>query len=180
MRRAFSARDEAGRDLSLEFTVDHPCGLRARYAEEHLRAWGRLASIHTRLTTGEASAPTEEKLRFVERAGEEIERMQSETAVCETCPAYLSHEAEGEPVGCQGRVNYPIEAQFEKFIADRVQLALDTVDGKTSRASARHRCRDSPLTAGARVFAQHHHSKPPLYELRLPIRLTRERRTSDR
>jgi hypothetical protein len=30
--------------------------------------------------------------------------------------------------GCLGRINYPVEAQFEKFLADRVQLSLDTLD----------------------------------------------------
>lgn len=165
--------------MSLEFTVDHPCGLRARYAEEHLRAWGRLASIHTRLTTGEASAPTEEKLRFVERAGEEIERMESETAVCGTCPAYLSREAEseGEPVGCQGRVNYPIEAQFEKFIADRVQLALDTVDREDQPRLLRVIVdRDSPFDGEGTKSLRSITTSDGLrfYELRLPIRLTRE------
>ena len=35
---------------------------------------------------------------------------------------------EGEAVGCLGRITYPIEALFEKFLADRVQLALDTMD----------------------------------------------------
>ena len=54
--------------MSLEFAIEYPCALRARYKEEHLRAWGRLGSLHTRLTTGEASAPTDEKVRFVERA----------------------------------------------------------------------------------------------------------------
>ncbi|HEV2705017.1 MAG TPA: hypothetical protein VGV59_03785 [Pyrinomonadaceae bacterium] len=116
--------------MSLEFAIEHPCPLRARYDEEHLRAWGRLGNLHTRLTTGERGAPSEEKLRFVERAGVEIERMEEATTVCLKCPAHLPREAagEGEPVGCLGRITYPIEAQFEKFLADRVQLALDTLE----------------------------------------------------
>lgn len=116
--------------MSLEFAIEYPCELRARYDEEHLRAWGRLGSLHTRLTTGEHIAPSEEKVRFVERAADEIEHMKTETLICATCPAHLPHEAagEGEPVGCLGRVTYPVEAQFEKFLADRVQLTLDTVD----------------------------------------------------
>src|SRR5207237_9371586 len=57
-----------GGGLSLEFAVEYPCALRARYTEEHLRAWGRLSSLHTRLTTGESIAPSHEKVRFVERA----------------------------------------------------------------------------------------------------------------
>ena len=116
--------------MSLEFAVEYPCVLRARYAEKHLRAWGRLSHIHTRLTTGEGDAPTEDKVRFVESVRPEVEQMQAETAVCSMCPSCLPPEVagEGEAVGCLGRISYPIEALFEKFIADRVQLFLDTVD----------------------------------------------------
>lgn len=116
--------------MSLEFAVQHPCVLRARYAEKHLREWGRLSNLHTILTTVDQSPPTADKLKWVEDAGAEIERMQLETAVCPNCPACLPPETagEGEAVGCLGRVNYPLEAQFEKFLADRVQLALDTID----------------------------------------------------
>ncbi|HYE16417.1 MAG TPA: hypothetical protein VD968_18405, partial [Pyrinomonadaceae bacterium] len=67
--------------MSLEFAIEYPCALRARYDEEHLRAWGRLGSLHTRLTTGEANAPSEEKVRFVERAAGEIERMRGEVGI---------------------------------------------------------------------------------------------------
>jgi hypothetical protein len=165
--------------LSLEFAIEYPCALRARYDEEHLRAWGRLGSLHTRLTTGEHVAPSEEKVRFVERAADEIERMKEETVVCAKCPAHLPREAagEGEPVGCLGRVTYPVEAQFEKFLADRVQLTLDTVDEPDWPRLMRVLLDlDSPFdgegtkslravttTGGLRFF-----------ELRLPIKLARQ------
>lgn len=165
--------------MSLEFAIEYSCALRSRYTEENLRAWGRLGSLHTRVTTGEASAPSEEKLRFIERAGVEMERVQAETTLCANCPAHLPQDAagEGEPVGCLGRITYPIEAQFEKFLADRVQLALDTVpkedqprllhilvdresffDGEGTKSL---RCVTMP--DGLRFF-----------ELRLPIKLARE------
>jgi hypothetical protein len=116
--------------MSLEFAVQYACVLRARYSEKHLRDWGRLSNLHTRLTTGDTSAPSADKIEWVENAREEIEAMQSETVVCPSCSACLPMEiaGEGESVGCLGRVTYPIEAQFEKFLADRVQLALDTLD----------------------------------------------------
>jgi hypothetical protein len=116
--------------MSLEFAVQYSCPLRARYSERHLRDWGRLGNLHARLTTGDTGAPSQEKLEWVENARDEIEEMQSETVICRSCPALLPDEiaGEGESVGCLGRVNYPIEAQFEKFLADRVQLALDTTD----------------------------------------------------
>jgi hypothetical protein len=116
--------------LSLEFAVEYACPLRARFDEKHLRAWGRLGSLHTRLTTGDTTAPSMEKVRFVQETSDEIEAMDRETEICPACPACLPAEfaGEGESVGCLGRINYPIEAQFEKFLADRIQLVLDTVD----------------------------------------------------
>ena len=61
------------KSMSLEFAVQHPCQLRARYSEKHLREWGRLSNLHARLTTGDASAPSQEKLEWVENARDEIE-----------------------------------------------------------------------------------------------------------
>src|ERR1041384_1039058 len=116
--------------MSLEFALQYACPLRANYSEHHLREWGRLSSLHAKLTTGDASAPSIDKLQWVENASPEIERMQVATIVCAHCPACLPVETagDGESVGCLGRINYPVEAQFEKFLADRVQLALDTLD----------------------------------------------------
>src|SRR5436190_9864803 len=116
--------------MSLEFAVQHPCVLRARYPEQYLREWGRLSNLHTILTTGDDLSPTQDKISWIEETGAEIELLQTETAVCPNCPACLPLEAagEGEAVGCLGRINYPIDAQFEKFLADRVQLVLDTLD----------------------------------------------------
>ena len=164
--------------MSLEFAIEYPCELRARYAEEHLRAWGRLGSLHTRLTTGECYAPTEEKVRFVERAAVEIDRMKEESSACAGCPAHLplGGAGEGEPIGCLGRITYPVEAQFEKFLADRVQLALDTIDEEEQPRLLRvlvdndtpfdgegtKSLRSVTTTDGMRFF-----------ELRLPIRLAR-------
>ena len=165
--------------MSLEFAVDHPCPLRARYDEKHLRAWGQLSSLHTRLTTGDPFAPSEEKVRFVENARDEVELMQEETVVCTACPACLPREAagEGEAVGCLGRVTYPIEAQFEKFLADRVQLALDTLDPEDQPRLLRILVdAESPFDGeGAKELRRV--TTPQglrFFELRLPIKFTRE------
>lgn len=165
--------------MSLEFAIEYPCALRAQYDEEHLRAWGRLGSLHTRLTTGERLAPSEEKLRFVERAAAELEKMQEATTVCATCPARLPSEAagEGEHVGCLGRVTYPIEGQFEKFLADRVQLTFDTVDDKEwPRLLHVLLDSDSPFdgegTKSLRTVTTSNGLR--FFELRLPIRLARQ------
>ena len=165
--------------MSLEFAVQYPCLLRARYSEKHLREWGRLSNLHARLTTGDASAPSQEKVEWVVNAREEIELMQTETAICPSCPACLPAEAagEGEAVGCLGRVTYPIEAQFEKFLADRVQLALDTIDsGDQPRLLRILIDPESPFDGEATKELRRVTTAEGLrfFELRVPIRLSRE------
>lgn len=165
--------------MSLEFAIEYPCSLRARYSEKHLRAWGRLSNIHTRLTTGEAHAPSEDKVRFVENAADELERAQTETTICTTCPACLPYEVagEGELVGCLGRVTYPIEAQFEKFLADRVQLALDTLDKEDQPRLLRILVdAESPFDGEGTKELRRVTTPQGLrfFELRIPINLTRE------
>ena len=165
--------------MSLEFAVAHPCVLRARHSEERLRQWGRLGNLHTILTTGDRSAPGPDKLRWIEDAGAEIDLLQGETSVCANCPACLSLEAagEGEAVGCLGRIKYPIDAQFEKFLADRVQLVLDTFD-KADQPRLLHILVDpeSPFDGEATKELRRVTTSDRLrfFELRLPISLARE------
>lgn len=165
--------------MSLEFAVQYPCVLRARYSEEHLREWGRLSNLHTILTTGDQSAPSQDKIQWIEDAGPEIELLQRETAVCPNCPACLPPDTagEGEAVGCLGRINYPIDAQFEKFLADRVQLAVDTLD-KSDQPRLLHILVDpeSPFDGEATKELRRVTTAEGLrfFELRVPIRLARE------
>ena len=168
-----------GKRLSLEFAVEYSCPLRVRYEEKHLRAWGRLSNIHTRVTTGERAVPTEDKIRFVEDARPEVERMQAETILCAACPACLPRETagEGEAVGCLGRITYPIEAQFEKFMADRVQLALDTLDKEDQPRLLRILIDpESPFDGEATKELRRVTTPQGLrfFELRIPIKFTRE------
>jgi hypothetical protein len=164
--------------MSLEFAVHYPCRLRARYQEEHLREWGRLSNLHTILTTGDRSAPSADKLKWVEDSASEIERLQVETVVCANCPACLPPDTagEGEAVGCLGRINYPIDAQFEKFLADRVQLVLDTLD-KADQPRLLHILVDaeSPFDGEATKELRRVTTLEGLrfFELRVPIRLSR-------
>jgi hypothetical protein len=168
--------------VSLEFAVQYPCVLRARYSESHLREWGRLSNLHARLTTGDTAAPSPEKLEWVENAREEIELMQAETAICLSCPACLPEgtegsAGEGEAVGCLGRITYPIEAQFEKFLADRVQLALDTIDSADQPRLLRILIdSESPFDGEATKELRRVTTPEGLrfFELRVPIRLSRE------
>jgi hypothetical protein len=164
--------------MSLEFAVNYPCRLRARYDEKLLRGWGRLSSLHTILTTGDTVAPNNEKLKWIEAAGAEIDLVQTETAICADCPACLPPEiaGHGEAVGCIGRINYPIDTQFEKFVADRVQLVLDTLD-KTDQPRLLHILVDpeSPFDGEATKELRRVTTDEGLrfFELRLPIKLSR-------
>src|SRR5437870_11401750 len=165
--------------MSLEFAVHHPCVLRARYSEKHLREWGRLSNLHTILTTGDQSTPTADKLKWVEDAGAEIELLRHGTVVCPNGPACLPCDmaGEGEAVGCLGRISYPIEAQFEKFLADRVQLALDTLDQTDQPRLLRILVDpESPFDGEATKELRRVTTADGLrcYELRLPITLTRK------
>jgi hypothetical protein len=164
--------------MSLEFAIQYFCPLRARYSEEHLRQWGRLSNLHTRLTTGDTSAPGEDKLQWVENAREEVEQMRAETSICSDCPACLPLEGagEGEAVGCLGRITYPVAAQFEKFLADRVQLAVDTRDQADQPRLLRILVdAESPFDGEATKELRRVTTAEGLrfFELRLPINLAR-------
>jgi hypothetical protein len=165
--------------VSLEFAIQYSCPLRARHSEEKLRHWGRLGNLHAKLTTGDTSVPSQEKLKWVEDAREEIELMQLETIICPNCPACLPREiaGQGEAVGCLGRITYPIEAQFEKFLADRVQLVLDTVDPADQPRLLRILVdAESPFDGEASKELRRVTTADGLrfFELRLPISLARE------
>lgn len=164
--------------MSLEFAIQYGCPLRARHSEEILRRWGRLSSLHSRLTTGDTSVPSDEKLKWVENARDEVELMQSETIICATCPACLPFEVagDGESVGCLGRITYPIEGQFEKFLADRLQLVLDTVDVADQPRLLRILVDvESPFHGEASKELRRVTTNEGLrfFELRLPIKLAR-------
>ena len=165
--------------MSLEFALQYDCPLRANYSEPHLRQWGRLSSLHAKLTTGDASAPSAAKLQWVENASAEIEQLQLATTICPQCPACLPLEAagEGESVGCLGRVTYPVEGQFEKFLADRVQLSLDTLDKDDQPRLLRILVDpESPFDGEATKELRRVTTDDGLrfFELRVPIGLTRE------
>lgn len=124
--------------MSLEFAVQYPCSLRARYEEKQLRRWGQLTSLHARIeaqrqehrngVTNDSSTDAATEM-FVQNYDAQVARIYSETRVCDTCPACLPGDlaGAGESVGCLGRVIYPVEREFELFLANRVQLVFDTV-----------------------------------------------------
>lgn len=123
--------------MSLEFAVQYPCSLRARYQEKQLRRWGQLTSLHARIEAQRQEArqtQTEALLdttteHFVQNYDEQVARINAETRVCDACPACLPQDlaGAGESVGCLGRIIYPVEREFEMFLANRTQLVFDTV-----------------------------------------------------
>ena len=164
--------------MSLEFALQYACPLRANYSEQHLREWGRLSSLHAAITIGDLSAPGEDKLKWIQDAAPEIDRLQVESAVCADCPACLPVEVagQGEAIGCLGRVNYPIDADFEKFLANRVQLVLDTVDTEDWPRLVHILINpESPFDGEATKELRRVTTKDGLrfFELRLPIKLAR-------
>lgn len=116
--------------MSLEFALQYGCPLRDRRGERTLRAWGRYSSLLGKISGGTFSAEEQDKFASLLPSSEEIRLIKSETMICSRCPACLDEEREetGELVGCLGRINYPITAEFEKFMANRVQLVLDTIE----------------------------------------------------
>lgn len=165
--------------MSVEFAVQYACGLRARYPEHHLRAWGRLSSLHARVMSSDSTVSMDERVKWVENARDEVDRLQTETSVCSSCPACLPLDAagEGEAVGCLGRVSYPIEATFEKFLADRVQLSLDTLDKEDQPRLLRILVDpESPFDGEATKELRRVTTDQGLrfFELRIPIALTGE------
>jgi len=164
--------------MSLDFAVDYPCPLRARYPEKHLREWGRLSHLHAIVTTADQTAPGADKLEWIEKSASQIDLLQAETEICAQCPACLPADTagEGESVGCLGRVNYPIDAEFEKFLANRIQLVLDTVD-REDWPRLMHIMVDpeSPFDGEATKELRRVTTADGLrfFELRLPIRLAR-------
>jgi hypothetical protein len=129
--------------MSLEYAIEYPCEMRHQYGESTLRALARTGSLISRMvneTIEGAHSPSEESVQFATRFADDLEKVEQIAAYCRTrCPAHLDQEfglqdqlpggmGVSEPIGCLGRINYPIQARFERFLADRLQMLFDTVD----------------------------------------------------
>ncbi len=111
--------------------------MRRQYDEPALRAFGRTGSIISRLIGDSVEGtrpPSVESIEFTSRFSPDIEKTEEIAEFCRTsCPACLEPDARvlstltaREPIGCLGRINYPIDSRFEHFVADRLQLLYDT------------------------------------------------------
>lgn len=123
--------------MSLEYAIEYPCEMRRRHDEPVLRLLARTGSLVSRLigrSVESGLTPSPESIEFTSRFSGEIESMEEIANFCrKSCPACLEPECRveavpqaNEPIGCMGRIHYPIDARFERFLADRLQLICDT------------------------------------------------------
>lgn len=128
--------------MSLEYAIEYRCEMRRQYGESTIRALARTGSLISRMvneTIEGSRLPSAESVQFTTRFAEDLEKAEQVASFCRThCPANLGRDTGSEdyssrmtgiaePIGCLGRIRYPIEARFERFLADRVQLLYDTV-----------------------------------------------------
>jgi hypothetical protein len=135
--------------MSLEYAIEYPCEMRRQYDEATLRAVARTGSLISRMvneTLVGSRLPSEESINFTTRFSDDLEKAERIALHCRThCPAHLDRAFEddnnddvapggpvgrldtAEPIGCLGRIRYPIEARFERLLADRLQLIYDIV-----------------------------------------------------
>ncbi|MBL8151790.1 MAG: hypothetical protein JNN15_17850, partial [Blastocatellia bacterium] len=94
----------------------------------------RVANISSRLVNIDINShqrPSEEILRYIEDSANMLAPLEEILPICRQCPANLNNEESellGETIGCLGRINYPIDKDFEHFLANRLQLVFDVVD----------------------------------------------------
>lgn len=181
--------------MSLEYAIEYQCEMRRRYDEATLRALGRTGSLISRMvaeTVEGARTPSEESVLFATRFSSDLERSEQVADYCRHhCPGHIDASPEGqearalsanamaksEPIGCLGRISYPIEARFERFLADRLQLLYDTM-APEQWPRLLHILLDaeSPFDGEAtkelrRVTAE---GGLRFFEMRLPIKLSRK------
>jgi hypothetical protein len=130
--------------MSLEYAIENTCEMRRQFGESTLRAVARTGSLISRMVNESIEGerlPSEESIQFTTRFAEDLEKAEQIAFYCRNhCPAHLDRAFDdedkdipisraeiAEPIGCLGRIRYPIEARFERFLADRLQLIYDIV-----------------------------------------------------
>ena len=163
--------------MSLEYSIEYPCRMREEHDEQTLRSLGRTASLISRIIAESVDgerAPSPESVGFATRFSEEVVEAEKIAAFCRSsCPAYLEGR---EAIGCLGRINYPIDARFEHFLADRLQLCYDTAD-PLSWPRIMHVLTDAESVFDGEATKELRRITTAdglrFFELRLPIALTR-------
>ena len=169
--------------MSLEFGIEFSCAVRRRINEQELRELSRIASLNARfvdLGIRSDSRPTRDMMRFMERSGRELSRIEEILPICRQCPANFRSglpESEGEMIGCLGRINYPIDSRFEHFLANRIQLITDVLQPE-DWPRIMHVFIDSESPFDGEATKELRRVTTPeglrFFELRVPIRLNRK------
>ena len=126
--------------MGIDYVIPYPCENRRDLGEAGLRRWTFLYMIQKYLQehpdlsrdslegkqwnlptiSGGESSETKfdySDIRHVaERIGKHIKR-------CHNCAANMDPKA--DEFGCVGRINYPLQACFEEFLAERLQKVID-------------------------------------------------------
>jgi len=140
--------------MSLEYAIEYPCEMRRIYGEQRLRHLGRAGSLVSQivnLTLENDRPPSDESIKFTTELSDDLEVSEQVAEYCRAhCPAHIEQNfdyefdedqsdrsdedlnlpqsgSSCETIGCLGRIRYPIEARFERFLADRAQLLSDTL-----------------------------------------------------
>lgn len=131
--------------MSLEYAIELPCPIRQELGEQKLREMGRTSALVSRIvneTIETAATPSRESVQLTTENAKLLEAVDQISAFCQLqCPGqipqkYLAANEENkaavaprlvESIHCLGRIRYPIEAKFERFLADRLQLLYDTL-----------------------------------------------------
>jgi hypothetical protein len=119
--------------MSLEFGIEFSCAARRCMGEQRLRELSRVANLNSRFITlniNSTTRPTNEMVEFFNKTATQMQEIEKILPLCRQCPANLDREFvdnDEEKIGCLGRINYPIDSLFEKFLANRIQLITDTV-----------------------------------------------------
>jgi len=126
--------------MGIDYVIPHACRNREELGEPGLRRWTFLFMIHKYLAghpelaqrgleakewqmpsyKGESSEPQSFRIEDVRAVGAAIG---SRLRICRDCAANLDPQA--EEFGCVGRINYPLLAAFEEFLAVRLQRVID-------------------------------------------------------
>ena len=129
--------------MGIDYVLPHPCANREELGEEGIRRWTFLYMVHKYLRAhpdmpGAVSERWKMPLtRGLSRKQQEFDRADVEEVGgkigpyirrCADCPANLDPKA--DEFGCVGRINYPIQARFEEFLADTLQRMLDRLDAE--------------------------------------------------
>ncbi len=127
--------------MGIDYVLPHPCVNRDELGEDGLRRWTFLYMVHKYLKANpDMPGAVSERWKMPVTRGldreqqefgrEDVDRVGGQIGPlirrCEDCRANLDPKA--DEFGCVGRINYPIQARFEEFLADALQKIMDRLE----------------------------------------------------